>query len=60
MQEVQHEDLIEALERIIITFHEEISPFAIELAKNIVDYYMANNKEINESDDMHRSPLAYI
>jgi hypothetical protein len=32
MQEVEHEGLIEALESIIIAFHEEISPFALELA----------------------------
>lgn len=60
MQEVEHEGLIEALESIIIAFHEEISPFAIELAQRIVDYYLANCKDIAEGDDTHRSPMAYI
>jgi importin-7 len=40
MQDVEHESLIEALERIIVSFHEQIHPYAIELTQRIVDYYI--------------------
>lgn len=32
MNEIEHDRLVQALERIIVIFHEDIEPFAIELA----------------------------
>ena len=42
MEQIEHESLIEALERIIISFNENIYPYAIELTKSIVNYYLKN------------------
>ena len=38
MQEVEHEALVQALEDIIIHFHKEIHPFALELAQRMSHY----------------------
>lgn len=59
MQAVEHESLIEALESIIISFNQEIHPYALELAQRIVTHYQNNRNDIN-NDDNGRSPVAYV
>lgn len=62
MDLIEHESLIEALERIIISFNENIHPYAVELTKSIVDYYMRNRTQEQAAvvDEMARSPVAYV
>ncbi len=62
MDSIEHESLIEALERIIVSFNENIHPYAVELTKSIVDYYMKNRiqEQTAEVDETARSPVAYV
>jgi hypothetical protein len=47
-----------------MSFNDHIHPYAIELTKSIVDYYLKNRTQeeapSGNFDDMTRSPVAYI
>ena len=59
MTEIESEELVSALEELVAFYHEDIEPFALQLAQQLVESYKRLVK-VNADDDDGESALAAV